>query len=300
MDILTRGGPREFILSQINKSISKLCTTGVLIAYGSGRVRLNEALSPARLNQLLNSRPVPWEAGESAVSDRPLTSDRRNQQSLFPDPFDDDDIGDISVPILPPISLPRGRPAFDEENAGGCGDTDGDSQGEEDTAGTWGKEQSDIVKVLFGDDSDEHGDAGAEAAIAQGGASDGSNDAIKITDGGNSPLGPLVSGILALDETIKENFCSRRTASICVSQECAINLELRRSGELRVFISFPKDRLGAVLRGIGSSWKNVTVGENQEGVVGVQSVITLPTEPNAFARKISEHLDFLEDVLAIR
>lgn len=316
MEILTRGSRRVFILKQVTKAIEKLCSKNVLNIYTPNRVRIQPGLSQSKLNYYQTIAISSWDEEVKSINDYSTTDDnyeitKINEKNIghetaaaaaaaADDDVDDDDAdadgfelvdqdqiddeyGDMSVEI--PIILPRLNEYQSIKNE------INELQEMENTDcrnvknSAWGIEENAALNALL---------PTYEATFD---ARTSSNQS-QIGNKGKSPLQPLISAICEQDGAIVVQSHHERTARLISNDLIRIELEWRRTGEIRSFIIFPEPELENVLKHVGHYWINLVIGLNFNGVYGAQRVFQSTTPVNVISKQLLSDLQAIDDAMA--
>lgn len=294
MSILTKGERREFILRQVESAIQQLCNKNVLLLYTPTRVRFWDGLSQTKLERYLNTRPVRW-------SDRALPG-RIGGDPGLPEPDGDSepvmgDTGDLfeddAFPTLPKIGI-----AIDPISSDEGASTMPGSPLPESLLSPWAPEENRIIDSLL---PRSHEDELEPTNLLPVSSTVENGEAGRLRgerDTSNSRLKDVVGAIQDRDESMNVFALEERTAVLDSSHGGQIDLEWRRGGELRIFVSFPGTELTKVLRHVGSRWLNLVVALDERGRHGVQRIIPADTAPSAVAAVLLKDVEALEDAMA--
>lgn len=302
MDIDTRGNRRTVILKQVEKAIRSLCAKNILNQYTPERVRIQSGVNLTKFDRYLAQKPLPWSEEEAAVSSADPASDLDQEggeaysaevitsQNDQPDLFsaapseEDNPLGSrpVGLPHLPPLVTP-------------VLDT---------TSSIWRAEMEDGGEIRSPE---------ANRALSQllpSGFDLPITKAMIPLHGASSvppgiPSGvPAPSTLNALIEAIQERDPSlavrsqlARQAVLIAGEGCELEIEWRRTGELRAFLCFPHVALSSVLRHIGATWADLRVAIDPQGRTGVLRMMTAATPPGELAAMLLRDIQTLDDAM---
>jgi hypothetical protein len=305
MDILTRGNRRVVILKQVEKAIRSLCGKNVLNQYKPDRVRFQHGVSQTKIDRYLAGEPLPWAEEEAAVAAGETSEDdcegdseadvaeviaaqNDGPDSPPPTPVDDDE----SLSIMP-VGLPHLQPVV-------------------------GPDPEAIPLALRGGRSDRGDPLMSPAAskalsllLLSGSGQLGAQITTNPPEDSTGPLGapvgsptvtsslltPYIEAIRAIDPTVRIRTQFARQAILIVGLGCEIDIEWRRTGEVRAFVCFPSESLNNVLRHIGATWADLRVAVDPQGRPGVQRMMPSATAPADLAVALLRDVQTLDDAM---
>lgn len=302
MDIDTRGNRRTVILRQVEKAIRSLCANNILNQYTPERVRIQSGVNLTKLDRYLARKPLPWSEEEAAVSSADPASDHDMEggesysaeasasQNDQPDLFsaapseEDNPLGSrpVGLPHLPPIVTPvlDAAPSIWRAEM---------ADGGEIRSPEANRALSQLLPRGFDLPI-------SEAMIPLDGAS---SVPPGIPSGVPSPstLNALIEAIQERDPAIAVRNQLARQAVLIAGEGCEIEIEWRRTGELRAFLCFPHVALSNVLRHIGATWADLRVVIDPQGRAGVQRMMSAATAPVELAVMLLRDIQTLDDAM---
>lgn len=306
MNILTRGKRRAFLLKQVEKAIWTLCGRNVLILYTPTRVKLHPDLSQAKLDKLVNSWPLLWEqealankdgndgrdAGSEEGTDAAIATDN-SEDEMGNTSVTDDEEGDLLTITarLPKITIPNHNNRQDRGISSQPG-----LFSDEDISGPWAAETADAFSKLLSDLSglDQTVDSPGVPTHLPG-ETPPQSCLVRMAEASTLLLQPIADAIQKADPSMLLRGISQRSAIIDCTDGSQIDIELRRNGEVRIFVSFPEALLIDVLRHIGSQWLDLVVAIDPKGRYGIQRTIPPATSPSSLAYILLNDIQALED-----
>lgn len=302
MDIDTRGNRRTVILKQVEKAIRSLCAKNILNQYTPERVRIQSGVNLTKLDRYLAQKPLPWSEEEAALSSADPASDhdeeggeaysaeaftsQDDQSDLFSAAPPEEDYPLSSRPVGLPHLPPIVTPVLDT------------------TPSIWPAEMEDggeirspeAIRALSqllprGFDLPI-----TEAMIPLHGTSSvppGTPSGVPSL----STLNALIEAIQERDPSIAVRNQSVRQVVLIAGEGCEIEIEWRRTGELRAFLCFPHVALSNVLRYIGATWADLRVVIDPQGRAGVQRMLSASTAPVELAVILLRDIQTLDDAM---
>lgn len=304
MDILTRGNRRAIILRQVEKAIRSLCSKNLLNQYAPNRVRIQHGVTQAKLDRYLAEKPLPWAeeeavAASGAPGDDPEGSSEADAAEVIA-AQDDGPEPPRAVPDEddePLSSMPVGLPQLRRVDESGLASSPGQEEARWTDGGesTLKPEASRALARLLPSESDCAMDRMAPPASA--GPHLPHEPAVATPAITYSPLIPLIDAIQSMDPSVQIRAQFARQAILIASEGCEIDIEWRRTGEVRAFVCFPTESLNNVLRHVGTTWADLRVALDQQGRSGIQRVSPSATTPNEFAVRLLQDLQVLDDAM---
>lgn len=306
MEIITRGSRRAFILKQVEKAIRSLCSKGILNQYNHGRVCVQDGVSEAKFKRYLDETPLPWEAEEAAAAAEDPATDgdevgteedvaeaiaaQNDGPDHVPQTSDEDD----ELLSGRPVGLPPLRPLVEPDSDDPRLSPPPEEQTEEGGYSMSPEATRALIELL--QPTSEHPKTGVDTPQA------GTPAAPHATPTGGTaatlqPLMPYVEAVLSIDPTMRIRTQSARQAVIVAGEGCEIDMEWRRTGEVRSFVRFPSEALNKVLRHIGLSWADMRVAVDQQGRPGLQRLMRPAPSPADFAVELMRDIQSLDDAM---
>lgn len=303
MDIDTRGNRRTVILKQVEKAIRSLCAKNILNQYTPERVRIQSGVNQTKLDRYLARKPLPWSEEEAAVSLADPISDhdeeggeayaaesitsQNDQPDLFSAAPSDEDhpLGSMPVglPHLPPIV----KPVLDTAPSFWRAETADEGEIRSPEAN---RALSQLLPRGF--------DLPISEAVTPPHGPSSAPPGIPIGSSSQSTLNALIEAIRERDPSIAVRNQLARQAVLIAGEGCEIEVEWRRTGELRAFLCFPHVALSSVLRHIGATWADLRVAIDPQGRAGVQRMMSAATAPEDLAVMLLADIQTLDDAMS--